>query len=269
MDYKRLDDAKKVYERLLLELSVREDNEHVGTGLGGNPSELFFLLSHNVKIAATAPLNDKIHFGQAGATEILVEIPEKPNMKLMRNELTKFIASHPDKQDVTREQLLNPSFLKDQTNKTLNIQLLIKALEQTKILVDWLDLKIELQDQVHATFRKEYTDIETSFLKEMNLPETYFDDTEEDDDDPIDRMMRAHPVWGLKYKEAQTRQTEINDRLLSKDDLNKIEFVGTFPSFIALFAIRSLVGIERMVHLNLDERTECKFLNSINKKLND
>lgn len=42
---KTVEDARRVFTRLLIELGVRETNYHVGTGLGGNNFQLFSLMA--------------------------------------------------------------------------------------------------------------------------------------------------------------------------------------------------------------------------------
>jgi hypothetical protein len=45
IQYGKVKRAKSIYNRLALELGVREDNRHVGTGMGGNNVQLFTLMN--------------------------------------------------------------------------------------------------------------------------------------------------------------------------------------------------------------------------------
>lgn len=74
-----------------------------------------------------------------------------------------------------------------------------------------------------------------------------------------------HSVWGPKYKDIQSRHTKMEDQLLSQDDIERLQFIASFPSYITLFAARVCIGIERVVSLNLDER--CDFMSKINSEI--
>jgi hypothetical protein len=267
-----LEKAEGVYERLRLELGVREDNEHVGSGLGGNPSELFFLLSHPVKLGLSK--DDKSHFSRVGAIEILLEVPENVKMKELRQALSKFFSTHPDRLELTRDQFLDPTFLKEHSSKSLDLKLLTKIVAEGRSLASWLDIKLVLQKALNKVSDQEQDEISKLFLKEMELPENYFDSEDDDNDDkysyqasPIRKMLNNHPTWGPKLDAIRKRYGDICFALLSREELDKLKFIGTFPSYIALFSMRSLIGIERIVSLNLDERDECQWLVHINKTI--
>lgn len=271
----KLDNEKKFFRTLKTELAIRQNNEHVGSGLGGNTTELFFLLTHKVNIGQS--LDDKFHVTTLDNGEVLCSVPSKPSSLEARKKLTSFINSHPGKVDVTQDQLSNISFLKDLGSKSLDIKLLITALEEATILANWLDAKIEVKNNIDKLFDKEHRALEVCFLKEMNLPESYFKDLAKiietqrgnssfvEEDDPMKFMFNAHPVWGVKDKACKKRHEEMEFRLLSQEDLDRLNFIGTFPSYIGLFVFRSQIGIERLITLNLDERTD--FLDKINKLL--
>jgi hypothetical protein len=251
-----------VLEKLKLDLSVRSDNEHIGSGLGGNHSEFFFLISHNVKIVASD--DDDSHF-VASNKDIILQLG-KPNIKQIRKELTDFIGTHPDKNNFSQSQLNDPAVLKDYAHLTLDTKLLLDATEKTLELASWLEPKVSLDKEINRLFAKEHKHIEHSFLKEMNLKLNYFEDDNKDyTNDPVQKMFDAHPVWSVKDKDINKRAAAINNSLLSQSDLENLKLIGTFPSYIVLFIIRSIIGIETLVQLNLDEKEECNYLATINK----
>lgn len=131
-----LEKAGKFYTKLRLELATKSDNEHVGSGMGGNASQFFFLLSHKVEID-TAPVS--AFFSRVEGHRIRFHVPSKPDIKQVRQELTKFFDGHPDKLEVTNEQLLDSTFLKEHQSKSLEIKLLARAIEESKLLTEWLD----------------------------------------------------------------------------------------------------------------------------------
>jgi hypothetical protein len=237
--------------------------------MGGNPSELFFLLSHKVKVGASS--DGQVHIDRIGADSIRFSAAEDTKMKDIRQALTRFIDSHPDKKAVTSAQLSNPSWLRDQKNPTLEMHLLSRALEEAYALVESLDVKAKLKDQISEAFSHEYEEIEKFFLQDMRLPLSYFKDLEKKDredrfNDPMRGMLEKHPVWGVRYKASGKRQSDMENQLLSQEDFDKMNFIGSNPSYIALFAMRTIIQIERMVNMNLDEKVD--WLSDINKKMN-
>lgn len=266
MSYNKLDDAHKWLNKLKLELGVRSDNEHVGSGLGGNASELFFLMSKRVKPIVSP--DDKAHFRDTH-TQIIFEVPEKPVMKQVRQELTSFISSHPDKNNYTFQQITNTSFLRDQMVDTVDIKFLIKALEIAQELVPWLDSKIEVATALRKMFNTEQTALDHAFLREMGLPEDSLDKEEDDSDldySPegfIHTAIKNHPIWGKKKEAVNKRYDDAEKTLLSQEDLDKMNTVGCCPQYIALLVFRTQLQIDRIVALNIDERLEV--LAKINK----
>lgn len=257
--------VQELFMKLKCELAVREDNEHVGSGLGGNVSEFMFMILHESEAVATSEEKTRIT-SASGTDKITIHIPDNAFLKDVRQELTKFINSHPHKLDITKAQAANVSYIKDLQGSTIEKDLLIKGLLTGYDIVSWLDPKIALQEEINKVFEKEYKDVEASFLKEMNLSTDYFDVIKDKyEQNPYKRMFRKHPVWSTKYKEILTREGNMSKQLLSPDDINKMNFIGTMPPHIALFVVRSLIGIQRMVVLNLDEHL--KFLDEINKQI--
>lgn len=263
-------DARATLLALKLELATRETNEHVGSGLGGNPTDFWWMLNHTIKAVGIDP-GAMPSFSRVGSQEIVFYAPKKPSMKHVRQALTKFLdENYPTRQVVTQEQLANPSFVKDWAHDKLEVKLFIQCLELTQELVGWIDLKIQMQRSLHALQDKEEKDIAKRFLRERGLPETYFETLpKETKGDPITRMLRRHPVWAPKQKAIASRYSKMTSGLISPEDAEKLEMVGAYPQYMALFAFRSLVQIERIVELNLDEHPACKFLSEINKDMND
>jgi hypothetical protein len=260
--------ARTALHRLKMELSCREDNEHVGSGLGGNPSEFLFLLTHSVAVSGCA--EGEPTFSRVGAEEILFRTPPKPSMGVLRRAFTKFLNEEfPNRPQITSSQLMNPSFLRDLGSNRIEVKLLIRALEQTYEVVKWLDLKREMQNKLSELCAKEQSDLANNFLKEMGLPVTYFHDHKDDKLDPMSRMLNKHPVWGARRDAAHKRYDEMCKQLISPEDNLRLQTIGAFPAYITLFVFRACVQIERIVSLNLDELDSCKFLSDINKEMED
>jgi hypothetical protein len=262
----RHDLARKTLEKLLLELSIRANNQHVGSCIGGNASEWWFLVNHKVKLGLSRT-ELSLFSKSSDPDEVIFSVPKKPDMKQIRGALTVFFASHPDRLDTTEEQLVNLSFLRDQPIRSTNAKIYLHAVKAGLELAHWLDVKIELDNEISKVISKEQEVFRASFLKEMDLPTTYFEDC--DNDDPFEAMYYKHPVWGVKDAASSKRHSLMFAQLLSQDDLDKMTFIGSCPSFITMPAFRRLVQIERMVRLNLDERPECDFLSRINSIIDE
>jgi hypothetical protein len=265
----RIEEAEKALSRLKLELGVRHDNEHVGSGLGGNSSELFFLLTHRVKFEASA--DDLVHFVNGkNNSEIVLQAPDKAAIKQIRKAFTEFYNSHPDKKEVTQQQLMNPSYLRDLNSTSVDVRILIHALEETLILQSWLDAKAAFRTQIRDFFAGETKELRIKFLKELNLPADYYSTLSKEkhyQEDPLSDMFRDHPVWGVRNAAVNKRLSEVEERLISNEDNERLKLVGACPDYIALFVMRTVISIERMVSLNLDELESCSFLGKINKDL--
>lgn len=259
-------DARVVLSRLKLELGCRETNDHIGSGLGGNPTELFFLMTHPVKCVGIDEGDPR--FERVGLNEVLFYSTKKPPMKMVRTSLSNLLKeSFPSHVKVTQNQLLNPSFLADHVEGNLEIKLLRKALIHTAELVKWLDLKIDMQKKLGDLSDTERADQAVLFLREMELPETYFQDTKDEKGNPIKRMLDRHPVYGARRKAISERYGAMIKQLISPEDNQKLEMMGAYPPHIGLFAFRTQVSIERIVCLNLDELPSCNFLAEINKEI--
>lgn len=252
-----------VLTKLQLELACRPDNIYVGSGLGGNYSELLFLLTHPV-VAVESETSSPFFVGTE-KIQFHVHIPYGFDMKEIRRELTKFIQSHPDKLEVTNQQFLNPSFLRDLRRKTVGVQLLIRALEEGIELARCLDSKNAMYDTISKFFEPEYQEVRSAFLAEMKLPQSHFKDFESkissidegdevmDFEDSVQEMMENHPTWGVKYKAIAKRYAEMRKLLFSQTELDKLEFLGTFPPAITLVVVRECLTLERVVKFDLDD----------------
>ena len=255
---------QQLLERLKIELAVRQDNNLVASGIGGNVSELFFLLSKKV-LPQYSDSEFEIHETSNG---IMFLTNGSADIKVVRKKLTEFINSHPDKNDYTIEQITNTSFLRDQMVDTLDIKLLIKAIEKAKVVVSWLDPKMEIQKAIRESFAKENAELDKTYLTEMDLPLDFLgkDDEEGIDDRAFVReAVQNHPILGAKYKAQQARLLNMERNLISQEDLDRLNIIGSCPSYIALLVMRTMIGLERLVNLSLDEYLD--FLSSINKKI--
>jgi hypothetical protein len=255
----------KTLEKLLMQLSVRSNNHLVGSGLGGNASEWWFLVNHKITIKLSTTEFGAFSISKTNPNEIIFWVPVKPDLKQIRGALASFFVNHPNKLDTTEEQLINLSFLRDQPIRDINAKIYLHAVKVGLELIHWLDIKMELDNEMSKVSSKEKNVFRASFLKEMDLPATYFEDCEEND--PFEVMYYKHPIWGVRDAAVRKRYGLMFDQLLSQDDLDKMTFIGSCPSFITMPIFRRIICIERVVRLSLDKK--CDFLARINKDIDD
>ena len=243
--------------RLKSELALRDNNEHVGSGAGGNASQLFFLMSNRVDIKTGA----KFHFDIDNKDRISVFSPkEKVSSAEMRKVFDEFYQAIPNKVEVTQEQLSSLSFLSDITNPTSDIKLLIKAISLATNVRNWLDSKQSLNSKINVSFNEETRSVHNQLLLELGLPLNYFDKQEGNlsaaklDYDPLSKMLIEHPVYAPKLRAIKARHKVMSDALLSQDELDGLITVGTMPVYITLFVMRSIITVEQIIRFDLDER---------------
>lgn len=262
----RRENSTKNFLKLRCELAIRENNQHPGSGLGGSSSEFWFMINHHFEVMA----DNVVSFKEGTSPdEVIAYIPpdEEPNMEGIRNAFSSFVSTHPDKINLSKEDIVNISLLKDLKIKHPNAILFIKALEVGQELASWIDTKIELDREISKLFHKEDKYLQSQFLESMNLPPHYFTEMWKREkslikenynnlntsDDPNWQMFIKHHIWGVKRKAMQERQKSMQKVLLSQEDKDKMNFLSSCPPFITLQVVRSCVGIRRIVALNLDE----------------
>lgn len=127
-------------EILKLDLSTRKDNTHVGSGLGGNPGELLFLMTHKFN-AVHSDTETKIAFNGDDVV-VTTNLNGKLNLKDIRTALSKFFTDNSiTVPSASFEDLINPEFLKQQ-KQTPNIITHLDVVNQTLVIKTSLDAKI-------------------------------------------------------------------------------------------------------------------------------
>lgn len=256
---------EEVYNMLLADLAIRETNNSVGSGMGGNPTQLFFLITKGIELKHINGDVADMHFSD---NKFVVRIPqnllisEKVDLLPLRNRLNLFVNTvilH-DSEKVSFEQLTNLSFLTDQPIKNRNILLLIKAMGLTNSLQVRLNDKMPTYHAAGKLFSTEEKAIEISFLEEMGLPPTSLDQpdrgaTEQQraELDQLCNLLKSHPVWGAKLEATGTRHQNVINLLISDDDKATLKLVSGFPDWIRLCALRRSIGIEQLLNFNLDD----------------
>jgi hypothetical protein len=262
---------------LKIELALRKDNDLTGTGMGGNPSQLYYLMTHDVKVRY--PLNiNQVNIYQKDNV-VVFDLLKGTSLKDIRKVFNNFWETCPDKNEFTQKNLADVSFVSHLDLQSADVHLLLYGLNIANDLVKWLDREAVLITQISSFFTKEYEATEYEFLAEMQLPGDYFKKFDERINklinegkgcahlkDPMRKVLHNHPVWGKRWDAISKRETSMMESLFSQEDLDKVNKIGSLPPHIALFVMRSIVTIDRLVKHNIDEKQT--FLTEINKVVN-
>lgn len=265
--YKYKHSLDEVLTVLKAELAVGEDN-HCDSGFGGNPTQLFFLITRPEIILRSNKSESSMSMNQSGVLTITIahsilkqESIETKELRVILDNLCK----HSNQvRPITQAQISNVSFLRDQNVQTRDMHLLIRCLEEAQALHARFKNKEPVYQAAGVLFATETKRVESLFLKEMNLPANALDELEERDHDQIKTqperehdslwsMLDGHPIWGQKLDEIGKRHETITQSLVSEDDKTAIKFINTFPGFAKICALRTTLGIETIVIYNLDE----------------
>lgn len=116
----------KLLNDVKIELTTRSDNTHTHSGIGGDPTELLFVLTHS--LVAKKSADNKTSYEVADGN-IVVNVSENTSLKDLRLSLKEFISTHPDKLEVTQDQMKDLEFLKNLKNQSKDLTTLINTIE--------------------------------------------------------------------------------------------------------------------------------------------
>src|SRR5271154_1446226 len=136
--YKYKHSLDEVLTTLKAELAVREDNFHCDSGFGGNPTQLFFLITRPEIVLRSNKTESSMSLDQDGILTITIahsvlkaEDIETKELRVILDNLCK----HSDRvRPITQAQISNVSFLRDQNIQTRDMHLLIRCLEEAQAL---------------------------------------------------------------------------------------------------------------------------------------
>lgn len=270
----------KVLDRLMVDLSVRTTNSQFDSGLGGNPSEFFFLLTHNVTIVH--PNKDNICFKEQDGI-ILIFCPKDVTMSRLRHEFSSFYDQHADKREVNFDQLSDVSFLRDIRNPSLNLCLLMKCITLTNRFASSLKNKEDINKAIDIFFRDERTSLEKDleiYLSWIEPPYVYnegrtmefenmmrrgvteeqmmeydiFKDSNKLEKDLFHSILNSLPAFKERNDDLKKRKETVLAATYSAEDDKLINKIISFPRSIMMLCIRKLIGIETIVKFNLDTK---------------
>lgn len=244
----------KLHNFLLGDLAVRSDNYYTGTKRGGNPTQLFYLLSNELYWQSTR--DKEVTFSKSDGllvisvpVEILESVKkEKPApLGLLRDALDDHCASLLSIQEVTKEQLMDPSWLENQNVQSAQLKLYLSYLKKICAFKQELQVKDKAYDEYSKIFEKETNALKKKYLEEIGLTEE-----EEKACFVLGSTFNTHPVYKPQLSKIGKRRSKVMDALFSEEDKNLLKTVNVMPSFVTILTMR-LVNIEFLVKYSLDD----------------
>lgn len=129
---------EKVVQFLKCDLAVRQFQSTIGSKMGGNPSQYWFILGKTFKIIRSAKSIEEISFMKEADNIIFNTTADKNiDVRLVREKFNEFFSKQ-NEPEYSQDDLISPEFLKSITNK--NSEQII----HTKCVNDLLEVKSNL-----------------------------------------------------------------------------------------------------------------------------
>ena len=240
-----------MFQKLLSDLSVRENNEHYGTRKGGNISLLFLLISNKIKFSykedkdfSFIMRDNYIELYSSGNNDSLSELRRAANI---------FWESLAQKNKIEIENISNLDWLNSKNILTLNYQQLIRSMtlcHELKILLNEVKPIFEL---TYEYFSTEEDKIVSLYLKEVL---NNFVPSSEQEDELIVISCEKHPVFGMKLKDISDRKYSIRKSLISHRMKEILQTLESIPKFAVLLGLRTIIHIDDIINYDLDDYLE-------------
>lgn len=234
------------FEDLLINLTARPDNTSCLASRGGNATELLFFLTHRDSVICGKSCDDDFdifdQFDSLNQYEIFLDFPIHVNWKQVREKVSQFINNHPDKKEISFQEIVDVKFL-ETINFPSNI---IDIFNKAYRFVDSLDSKKEFYDAMSNMFEIELDLLKNSFKKEK---------------------MAQMKVTGISFEALSCKDQEYltSESLIlnrkskmilnsfNQEDLSAIDLINQSNIEVRYLISRLIIGIEKMISLCLDE----------------
>lgn len=263
--------AEIILSALKVDLSVKDDNYFIGSGLGGDIELLYALMSRDIKVSVHNYRNVVVDL--TGFADQIIEIKfpnhwfariddlysfqtgSKENPIVKSEALKELRLAFPSLKrtrlasEVTINNLLDVNWLREQkqTPDVINLTSCIRIFQCARpLLVE----KNILVNNVNNLLDIERKNIEAKFLSDLNLPEDAL--SNDSPNESYRKMLDKHPVWGKKMQQISDREWKISQLLIDGETRDLLETMESFPDFIKVLCVRNLIGLKMMVALNLD-----------------
>lgn len=251
------DNMINTVDKLKTDLALRENNSHIGSRLGGNVAELFFLLTNKVEIEST---DGPMSIVSQSNNEIKFKFPNqnKQDIFLLRKTFTNFFNSHPNKNDYTLRDLIDLELLQSIDQSLLSnkdgLQDLIECVSLSLKLKKCLQIKLDVKKTLLILAREEKEEIEQCFCLKTGCSKL-----------DLNKKIKK-TIWSEQIFKVKERYDKIISLLLSEEDINLLKTINNFPDPIKLICLRSILTLEIIINLNLDYYiTELKYYDKMDR----
>lgn len=250
--------CNKLIEDLKIDLSVKENNKENTSKLGGNASELFFLLTSNITFSETENGSDLSIDYDKSTNSLLFKYnakkfyDQKSNAILTyRNQLSELFVNS-GVNNYSFQQFSDLNFLKKFLEKIPNYDL--AALYQCSLycveLKESCLSKKSIKDSLLELYRKER---EVLFEKYKN---SYCFGV------PVNAL-RAYisstfTGYNASLKLINDRYDLMDKAIFAKEHYDLMENINSYPRWIKILALRLHLGLSNIVDFNLDSFISCK-----------
>lgn len=257
---------------LKMDLGVRPNNIDVGSGLGGNASEFYFLLSKDVYLNLIE--GNEISFEENKDNKLIIHCNKNEKLLNLRKKLTSFYNTHSDKMDIDFERLshmmLNISQIENNLSKDIN--LLCDCFKIMETLSFSLKRKLKLNELLVHFFKNEIELIEIAFAKSANTERIPYPTSNSNNVAYWKKYKKFHSLMKLdphtfnNLKDLEKRHIDILELTYSQNDLELIETINNFSDYIKIVPFRLYIGIDILISLRLDEKM---LLNNLKREKSD
>lgn len=254
--YEYTHELSEAYNLLLADLSVRPSNEHVGSGWGGNYTQLHHLLSRNVSFRATRNTEQDLTITDDGSRLVFTFKCEfaakKLDLRILRQTLDDYCAPL-NLPEVSFEQITDSKWWEDQNLSHKSVSLLVSYLKRFGVFWDSFHPKVALVDTFGDILLEEEEEVTTKYKAEIGCPVNNEDDEDYQGTDypSLSGLIKNHPVYGLQLKGIDKRRNKFINSLPSEKEKLFLQTSKALPAYVAILSLRKIT-IEVLVKTNLD-----------------
>jgi hypothetical protein len=229
---------------LKLDLSVRPDNNLWGSGLGGNPSELFYLLNKNTYFSLDD--GDDVIFHESD-DDFSIVCGRDVRLIPLRKKLTKYFGYL---EEVSFGELVNA--IKFGNNINTNSQDILN-LRDCMMLSDKLYDCLYSKEGKRIYIKNEYLVKDRDLLDRFGKYIKYNDDMFNRLEGGLSKRIDRDPIWGVQRIKLQQMAREEIINLLIEEEIELMKEINRFPPHITFLCARLVIGNEWLINYPLDK----------------
>lgn len=229
---------------LKLDLSIRPDNTLWGSGLGGNPSELFYVLNRNTYFSIDNDFDDVIFQESDNDFSIICGA----NIKLipLRERLTKYLGYV---EEMSFSELVSAVRFGTVNTNSQDILDLRDCMLLSDKLYDILYNKEDARMSIREEFQARDQDLVDRYGKYIKYNEHMLRNTE----GGLSRIIDRDPIWGAQRMKLQHMAKEKILNLLTGDEIELMKDINKYPPYVTFLCARLLIGTEWLSNYPLDK----------------